>query len=387
MEYSGLRRELSDLESANPKARRFDVRREAEASVENLRPGDVIEVPAGKYSGFAVVIDPGIRSDREGPRPYVVTVDRHARRLSMVDFPTPVRALTRMKVPRNFNGRDPQQRRDIANTLRMRTRDLPPSPRSTRRRVGAQTTPDGAVESLRSRLRAHPCHGCPDREDHARWAERWHKLERDSATLRRRIDQRTNTIARSFDRICAVLDSLDYLRGDEVTAKGQRLARIYAELDLVVAEGLENGLYADLDPAELAATLSSLVFESRRAEDAGPPKVPGGAVKEALNQTQRLWQELEALQRDHKFGFTRAPDLGFAWAAYRWARGEDLDDVLRATDLAAGDFVRWVKQLIDLGGQVADAAGQAGDTQLRETARLMVGALRRGVVSYSSVSQ
>ncbi len=41
-------------------------------------------------------------------------------------------------------------------------------------------------------------------------------------------------------------------------------------------------------------------------------------------------------------------------------------------ELAAGDFVRWMKQLLDLAGQVADAAG---DGPLRETARGVVTAV------------
>ena len=385
MEYAGLRRSLGDLEAHRAKARRYDRRREAEESVESLRPGDVIDVPAGKYSGIALVIDPGVRSDREGPRPYVLTIDRHARRLSMVDFPTPVSSLSRLKVPRNFNGRDPQARRDLASTLRQRTQGLPP--RRRRAAPDGDAGTDREVEQLRRRLRAHPCHGCPDREDHARWAERWYKLHRDSQTLRRRIEQRTNTIARRFDRICEVLTELDYLTEVDgtttVNAKGQRLMRIYAELDLVASEAIEHGLWSELSPSGLAAALSALVYESRRADDAGPPRLPGGLVKEALAETVRLWGDLEELQREHKIEFSREPDLAFAWAAYRWAEGDDLDEVLDATDLAAGDFVRWVKQLVDLAGQVADAAGH---TALRDTARTTVAQLRRGVVAYSSVS-
>ncbi len=386
MEYSRLRRELSDVESQAAKARRFDVRREAEEALESLRPGDVIDIPSGKYSGLAVVLDPGVRSDRDGPRPYVLTIGRHARRLSMVDFPVPVQPLLRIKVPRTFNGRDPQHRRDLANTLRFKTKDMP-LPRHHRHKGAVQDSSE--ADRIRATLRQHPCHACPDREEHARWAERWHRLERDAVTLRRRIEQRTNTIARAFDRICAVLDSLGYLDGDEVTAKGERLMRIYAELDLVVAEAIEHGALSGLDPAELAAVLSTLIYESRRAEDAPAAKTPAGAVSEAIAELQRLWRDLEALQRDHRFGFARTTDAGFAWAALRWARGEDLDDVLRASDLAAGDFVRWIKQLVDLGGQVADAAGRgpAADPGLRETARLMVGSLRRGVVAYSSVTE
>ena len=98
----------------------------------------------------------------------------------------------------------------------------------------------------------------------------------------------------------------------------------------------------------------------------------------------RVWGQLDALERDNKLDFLREPDLGFAWAAWRWAEGDDLDKVLDGTDLAAGDFVRWMKQLLDLAGQVADAAG---DGPVRATAREVVRRLRRGVVAYSGLAE
>ncbi len=392
MEYSTMRRRLSDLEASLAKARKSDRRDEVVASLESLRPGDVIEVPTGRYSGMAVVIDPGMTSERDGPRPYVVTADRHARRLSMVDFPVPVEAFTRMRVPRNFNGRNPQSRRDLASALRSKTQGFTPPPP----RKGTGTAPKGRaargreaahgeqeISRLRAELRAHPCHGCADREDHARWAERHHKLARDTRTLQRRIEQRTNTIARQFDRVCDVLTTLGYLENDEVTPTGERLMRIYTDMDLVAAESLRNGLWDDLSPSELAAALSALVFEARKADDAVAPKLPGGRVKQTLADMVSLWADLDGLERENRLDFLREPDLGFAWAAYRWAEGAALDEVLTETDLAAGDFVRWVKQLLDLADQVADAAG---DTALRRTAKKTAGALRRGVVAYSSVS-
>jgi ATP-dependent RNA helicase HelY len=389
MEYSGLRRRLSEVEGSLAKARRADQRDEIIASLEALRPGDVIEVPAGRFSGMAVVVDPGAGADREGPRPYVLTEDRHARRLSLTDFPVPVQAFTRMRIPRNFNGRNPQSRRDLASSLRTKTHGLTPPPPGRGgppRGHRDRTRPaDGEREiaRLRAELRAHPCHGCSEREDHARWAERYHKLERDTRTLQRRIEQRTNTIARQFDRVCDVLTALDYLEDDKVTETGARLMRIYTDMDLVAAEALRHGLWDDLSPSELAAALSALVFEARRPDDASAPRLPGGRVKEVLAETVSLWADLDALERENKLDFLREPDLGFAWAAYRWAEGATLDEVLSETDLAAGDFVRWIKQLLDLTDQVADAAG---DSPLRKVARLTAGALRRGVVAYSSVA-
>ncbi|HEX7716313.1 MAG TPA: DEAD/DEAH box helicase, partial [Marmoricola sp.] len=381
MEYARLRRTLSDTEAGLAKARRQDRRVEVMSSLERLRPGDVIEVPAGRFSGLAVVIDPGGTTDRDGPRPYVVTAERQARRLSLVDFPTPVESLARIRIPKGFNGRNPQARRDLASTLRERTHGLtPPPPR--RDRAAAEGPEADRIDVLRRELRAHPCHACPDREDHARWAERWFKLDRDARTLRRRIEQRTNTIARQFDHVCEVLDALEYLDGDTVTPRGRALMRIYNEMDLVTAESLRTGLWDDLDASQLAAVLSALVFESRRADDASAPRIPGGRVRDVLRQMTTLWADLDALEKEHRLDQLREPDFGFCWAAFRWAEGDELDDVLETTDLAAGDFVRWMKQLLDLTDQVGDVAGGA----LRQTARETVERLRRGVVAYSSVT-
>jgi ATP-dependent RNA helicase HelY len=384
MQYAGLRRRISDLEKEAARARRADQRDEAIDSLARLKPGDVIEVPAGKFAGFAVVIDPGISGHE--PRPYVVTAERQARRLSVVDFPTPVTAVTRLKVPRNFNGRNPQMRRDLASALRSRTHDLTPPPRTDRdrRSSGSRSAANEQIDRLRAQLRDHPCHQCPDREDHARWAERWFKLDRDAKTLRRRVEQRTNTVARQFDRVCEVLTALEYLDGDTVTDRGRHLMRIYSDVDLLAAESLRHGLWEQLSPSGLAAALSILVFEARRPDDARGPRLPGGEVKEAIAEMVRLWGELEALEKEHRLDFLREPDLGFAWATYRWAEGDDLDSVLGATELAAGDFVRWMKQLLDLTGQVADAAG---DSPLRKTAREVIERVRRGVVAYSSLDE
>ena len=194
---------------------------------------------------------------------------------------------------------------------------------------------------------------------------------------------RSHVIARTFQRVCAVLGQLRYLEGDTVTADGRRLADLYTELDLLAAECLRRDLWGNLDPAGLAACVSALTFEARKSEDAGPPVLPDGPVRETLAAMVAVWAELTAVEREHKLAFLREPDLGFAWAAHAWARGKPLESVL-GPDLTPGDFVRATKQLIDLLGQIAVAAGR--DTPLAATARQAVDALRRGVVAYSSVS-
>ncbi|HEY9565403.1 MAG TPA: DEAD/DEAH box helicase [Nocardioides sp.] len=387
MEYAALRRKLSDVEKGAAKARRRDLRDDVISSLARLKPGDVILVPNGKFAGYAVVVDPGLSHDE--PRPQVVTAGGQARRLALIDFATPVAAVDQIKVPRNFNGRNPQMRRDLTSTLRNKTHgfEAPPPGRSSRSGRNDATALSGVeaeVAELRDRMRAHPCHDCPDREDHARWGERWFKLQQEANTLKRRVESRTNTIARQFDKVCDVLTAMEYIQDDQVTERGVHLRRIYSDMDLVAAEAIRTGLWNELDPSELASVLSALVFEARRPDDARSPKMPGGRIRDSLRDLVHLWSDLDELERSHRLDFLREPDLGFAWAAYRWAEGDDLDEVIGQIDLAAGDFVRVMKQLLDLAIQVSHAA--AG-TPLRGVALEAADRLRRGVVSYSSLAK
>jgi len=70
---------------------------------------------------------------------------------------------------------------------------------------------------------------------------------------------------------------------------------------------------------------------------------------------------------------------------YKWAKGRRLQEVLAGSDLAAGDFVRWVRQVIDLLDQIAGVPGL--DPRVQRICREAITRVRRGVVSYSSLSE
>lgn len=376
-----MRRQLSDRESELSRQRGAARRAQAAQSLEELKPGDVIRVPGGRRAGLAVVLDPGVNIRGQGPSPLVLTAGKQVKRLSSADFPVPVEPVDKIRIPKGFNQRSPKERANLVSTMNAKLGD-----RDLGKPVRARdhATEDEEIIRLRLELRRHPCHGCDEREDHARWAERYHKLLRDTDGLRRRVEGRSHVIARTFDRVCGVLDQLGYLDGETVTGQGRRLAKLYTELDLLTAECLRAGLWDDLDAAELAACVSALVYESRQSDDARSPKIPAGAAKETLVSMVRLWGDLESIEEDHGLSFIREPDFGFAWVAFRWAKGHSLDAVLTDGDLAAGDFVRWVKQLLDLLGQLRDAAPR--ESRVRGTADQAIDAMRRGVVAYSSVN-
>ena len=378
-EYSAIRDQITDRERELSRRRSTATREKVAQSLAALRRGDIIVVPTGRRSGPAVVVDVEGGSPEE-PRPSVVTADRQLKRLSAVDFPAPVQAVARMRIPKGFVARKPASRKDLAYALRQRTDGMQLG--TARGKARSDATSDAELTALRSALRNHPCHGCNEREDHARWAQRYRKLSKEIDQLSAQVEGRTNTIARQFDRVCALLGELGYLSGTggdaQVTYEGRRLARLYNDNDLLAAEALRRGLWDDLNPAQLAAVTSALVFQSRSAEDQPPADVPDGTVQRTLREQAALMAELRGIERDHRVRLLGDLEAGFARAAYEWVRGTNLERVLRLADLAPGDFVRWCKQLADFLEQVAAAAGDGSEVATR--ARVAAGTIRRGVV-------
>jgi ATP-dependent RNA helicase HelY len=375
-EYDRLRQSVKRRESELARQGSSQRRAQAAASLQTLKVGDVIAVPQGRRSGLAVVLDPGVGQDGQS-HPLVVTEDRWAGRLSEADFPVAVETLGHVRVPKAFNHRSPQSRRDLASSIRALGLH-PERPRRTR----STAADDQELGSLRQQLRQHPVHGCDEREQHLRWAERWARLRHDTDGIEKRVEGKTHSIARTFDKVCAVLEQLEYLHDDQVTESGRQLARVYNEADLLVVEALGSGAWEGLSAAELAAVVSALVYENRRPEEA-VAHVPGGAIRYGLDELSRAWSRLRDVEAEHGLAFLREPDPGFCWVVWRWASGADLEEVLRDDpDLTAGDFVRSCKQLVDLLSQVATIA----EEPVRSTARAAVDGVRRGVVAWSSVS-
>jgi ATP-dependent RNA helicase HelY len=374
--YDEIRRELSELERTDARTRSAARRADAIASIEQLRPGDIINVPGGRRAGIAVVLQRG-SADGGRPPPLVLTERRQLKRLTMADVPVPVVPLERIKIPASFRPGSPAARKDLASTVRNKLagRDLPATDLGHKRSDDSSA----AVAALRGRLRRHGCHRCPDLQQHVSNLDRRRRLEREAAALDKRVSSRSHVLARTFDRVCGVLEALGYLAGGTVTAEGRRLAGLYTELDLLAAECLRRGVWHGLSPVDLAACVSALTFESRRTDEAGPPQLPPGRAREVLQEMVSIRGELSVAEAEQHLAVLRQPDLGLAWAVHAWASGMSLDTLV-GEDLTAGDFVRAIKQLLDLLGQLAVA-----DASLAGTARAAMDALRRGVVAYSPV--
>jgi ATP-dependent RNA helicase HelY len=392
LEYVRLRAAISQRERAQARASRLERRKATNDALTSLRRGDIVNIANGRRAGLAVVLEAA--RDDDDPRPLVLTENRWAGRISSADYSGTSAKVGSMTLPKRVEHRQPRVRRDLASALRSATAGLA-IPRGRRSGPPRDHDVDPELAGLREQLTRHAAHRLPDREERARLAERYLRIERDNEQIQQKVAAATNSLARTFDRIVELLTERGFIRdvdGDpRVTDDGRLLARIYSESDLLVAECLRGGVWEDLTPAELAGVLSAVLYESR-GDAPGTPQaaeIPTGKLRRALADTRRFSAELRTDEQRHRIAPSREPDEGFVTAVYRWATTGDLAAALDASDigrtgspLSAGDFVRWCRQVLDLADQVRNAAPSA---ELRAAAKRAINDIRRGVVAVDAM--
>jgi len=162
----------------------------------------------------------------------------------------------------------------------------------------------------------------------------------------------------------------------EKFAENRRFGRFSANFSTVNVRG---GSFDGLGVPQLAAALSSLLFESRRDGARRPSRV----VEGSLRGLRRVVVEVRGVERECGVAPSRPLDAGFADAAYDWAGGASLAEVLGSCDVTAGDFVRAVRQVIDLAHQLVVAPGTS--RVVAATARGVVDAMRRDIIELDAL--
>ena len=407
-EYAAIRQAIADAEADLSRDRAASRRSEAGRAMSALERGDVVVFRRGRRRRHGIVLEIG--ANRTGtPTLTVLGEDSRVVALTPDTAPDGVMHVGALRVANSVDPHRPRDRDRLVQRLvdALRAGDLEEgSPRSCPRSSRAQARRDSIIdnlERLRHDMRSHPCHGCPDREEHARVGRKWSRAKAEAERLQRRIETRTGTIARLFDAVCDILLELGYLqpvdRGHperelRVTAAGKILARIYAERDLLIAECLRTGVFEGLGVGELAGALSACVYEPRlSAQSIGLPVAPGSRLGQCLRAQLGVSHRLHDLESLARIEASSGAEPALAGAVQAWCDGAQLADILDATELTAGDFVRWCKQLLDVVGQIASISPppNAAPEQTRAITELSLRAaevsldLNRGVVSWSAV--
>ena len=332
-----------------------------EAALSRLKPGDVITAPTDKGAEAAVVLSVAYR---QGGSLKVRLVGRSHARLSLTaeDFTEPPAVIGQVELPTPYQPNSGAFQHEVARKLQ-RTRLS-----SRKRNRGASGDGDHQPAA--------------DEAEHRVERSQLHSKRRQLRKINQRIAGRTNRLARQFDDIVGILQHRGYISAWEPTAWGDVLRGIFHETDLAVAEALRLGVFDDLTPPEVAALASCFTFEHRGPGSAPAPRIRSKKLREKLVALDKLVREVRADEAEAGVALTREIDPGFMAIAAGWAGGEALMDVLDLDELTGGDFVRQVRQLIDLLRQIGTVAPADATRQAAHDAAT---ALHRGVVVASNL--
>ena len=345
---------LDNLEAAGtslPSAR--DVMRRF---VGETNPGDVLEVPGRRGLEVYVML---ARGKTQAPRLQLLSEFGRIKRMKAEDLPVGTARLGRIELPKPFRPNEVGFRDQALAALKQAALAGP--------RIEARLP----VED--------PIGACPDLHDHLLWAKRVRKLERETARQQRHLGRLEGDLVRELEATLGLLAAWGYTAGWSLTDKGRRLRTIYSELDLLVSEAVEEGLFDGLSVPDFVALASLFVFEPRGDAESG--EWPPGLVGERGRAVLALWKQLTADERGARLNETRQPEWGFASIARGWARGLSLEELFDDDRLAAGDFVRTIRQLLDLIRQLRDTF-----PALAEVAGDAVGTIDHGVVSAGGIA-
>ena len=381
VEYTRLRRDLSEEEKRSKKNSLTERNKEVQRVLGRLQIGDVIALPSKRRPELAAVVAPAGRKD--DPRPWITTERGWSGRIDAAAFANAPVVVGSIKVPRDIAHKPRKHTRKVVQELN-RGRFKAPK----KLKAQARVRPSKRMIELRDAIRSHPVHSWPpaERERLARIGEEIVREECALAATQTNVNAQTDTLGKTFERIIGLLTEMDYVEiidGEPtVTEEGERLARIHNVSDLLVAQCLKRGIWDELDPAELAGVASMCVFENRKTTG-GYPEAATDRMADAMNATNRIHGELTSDEQRHRLPLTNIPDPSFALSIHQWCAGAPLGYALAAAaesgaELTPGDFVRWCRQVIDLLEQIVRTGYSE---EIKQNARKAVDAIRRGVVA------
>ena len=297
----------------------------------SLRPGDVVLIGETLPNERLVVISSANRGS--GGKLSLLTISKGVKTITARDITEHVYTIGHIALPTPYQ---PTNSRFLKET----------SAKLSRFKINERML----VRSGRNRKvrNDHPFLNDPDAKFKLNAAESADRIAKELAQLEKRVSTSVQSVSKKFEDLTDLLEQWGYVDDWKLTKKGVRLGRIFHESDLLIAECLSEGVFDDLDQHELASLTSVFVYEDRKREALERIHFPNSKLDDRWARIEQISRKLSAQEVQYGLLPHRFPDPGFMCTAYDWAHGTSLFDILDEDDVTAGDFVRTMKQLIDL---------------------------------------
>lgn len=226
----------------------------------------------------------------------------------------------------------------------------------------------------------------PNLEEHFEEVFNKNELERRRRDLQFQLSDESMALYPEYVNRVEVLKKLGYIDTDDrVTLKG-RVALDMGTHELLITELVYRNILTNLQPAEIAALISALVFQGKSdSRDKQVPDIKHPILKDNCKIIEEVRSDIERTELAYGVDPVEPLSFGLVEVVYEWARAESFAKIMELTDVQEGIIVRCIQQLNDTLQDIKTAAHRIGETVLKEKMEEASTAIKRDIVFTASL--
>jgi len=209
-------------------------------------------------------------------------------------------------------------------------------------------------------------------------------------TLQKLLSNESLALFPDFLQRKAVLRKLGYVDANEtVCIKGRVACEVNTCEELIATEMVFEGILNDMEPEEIVAVLSALVFQEKK-DEALDSELPE-RLKDCCDKMKTIATNLGILQKQQ--GLELDPGdycdaclkFGLVHVVYEWALGVPFKNICELTDVQEGSIVRCITRLDELCREIRNCARVVGNPTLYHKLEDASITIKRDIVFASSL--
>ncbi|XP_043670691.1 helicase SKI2W [Vespula pensylvanica] len=210
------------------------------------------------------------------------------------------------------------------------------------------------------------------------------ELETERKKLQLSLSDEGLSLYPDYINMVSLLKHLGYIDSDERIALKGRVALQIGINELLITELILKNVLTILQPAEIAALLSALIFHQKSNSESTFP-VDFHHLRKEYEIMQNVYTELQQLEQIYHLNTLQPLNFGLVEVVYEWAQSKSFAEIMQKIDVQEGIIVRCIQQLNETLQDVRNAAVTIGDPVLKEKMEEASTAIKRDIVFAASL--
>ncbi|KAK2583646.1 hypothetical protein KPH14_009581 [Odynerus spinipes] len=233
-------------------------------------------------------------------------------------------------------------------------------------------------------LNSMKCIQIPNFEEQFKIIFHRNELERKRKKLQLNLSDEGLSLYPDYVNMVALLKHLGYIDNDERIALKGRVALQIGTNELLITELILKNVLTVLQPAEIAALLSALIFQQKSDSESTFP--PGfHHLRKEHEVMQAVHADLQKLEQFYNLNTLQPLNFGLVEVVYEWAQSKSFAEIMEKIDVQEGIIVRCIQQLNETLQDVKNAAVTIGDPVLKEKMEEASTVIKRDIVFAASL--